>query len=812
MNMQFFLFVLAYSFLFEGAFETKESALSLNSITSEQMCRFFTESEGFEMNLGQVKDVDGREVSDVIFFIKNNSLSVFITEKGVSYVVYGSKNFSRIDIELSGAIIDRKKILYEDELPYHINYYLQKNPDGILKVRRFRSVRIKDIYPNIDWVWKYDNGKIHQEFEINKNGKPEMIKLNVKYADVKTDGNNLFLLTPLCGILEGKILGFEDEKIVKVLYRYDERFLGFEVFGWLKEDKLIIDPPLSLLWATYYGGDSIDVINSITTDDEGNVFITGYTRSVTFPTYYPGGSVYFQGNLNGKSDAFVIKFNNAGIRLWATYYGGSNYDGGTSVTTDTAGNVFVSGYTYSSDFPTYNPGGVYFQVFLKGTTDAFILKFSNNGERLWATYYGGYSDERALSISSDIPGYIYMTGYTTSTDFPTANPPGAYYQGTNAGLKDLFILRFSNNGNLLWGTYYGGSGNDQGLSIKTDKGGNIFLTGETYSSNFPVYDPGGVFFQGTIGGATDAFILKFNQNCAREWATYYGGDAMDIGNSITTDKYGNIFLTGETYSSNFPIYNPGGGAYYDSINDVPIDYCELFILKFDNNGVREWGTYYGGSYDDRGKSITTDTLGNVFICGSTVSPNFPTYDPGNGAYYNGTYYANTECFLLGFNNNGVREWGTYYGMWSSEELFGITTDLSGNIFSVGYSSSSVLQTFNPGGGAYYQGNLAGSTNGIILKFEKSSGIEEDDEKLSIEIPSLFFRDRILLNSNRNVNSNLNIRIYNLLGEIAYEKNFFMDGKEIVINDNKIAKLPSGSYFIRIFTDEKIFMKKIIKIF
>jgi len=763
---------------------------------------------GFSLNRGQIN-------KEALIYSKGPGFNIYITEKGLSFTVFSferddknKKNSQipeidnkpikenikvwRIDYDLIGGNIKKENITFENEIPnYYENYYTQYAPDGILFVRLYRKVIIKEVYPGIDWILRYDeNGNFHHEFEASPNSNIAQIKIKVKNAQIELtdEGRSVLLKTPIGTIKDGNLIAYEGKREITAKYTIKDNLLSFEIKGYEGKEKLLIDPH-ALVWGTYYGGSYSDTAFSISTDVYGNVFVVGYTYSTNFPTLNPGGGTYYQGTNAGSYDAFILKFNNNGIRLWATYYGGSDSDIANSISTDANGNAFVVGGTLSTDFPTLNPGGgAYYQPNKAGSYDAFILKFNNSGVRLWATYYGGSSYDEAYSISTDANGNVFVVGGTWSFDFPTYNPGGgAYHQPNKAGSWDAFILKFNNSGVRLWATYYGGGDWDEALSISIDVNGNVFVVGWTWSTNFPTYNPGGgAYYQGTCGGCYpyyDAFILKFNNSGIRLWATYYGGSSYDRAYSISTDANGNVFVVGWTSSTDFPTYDPGGGAYYQPNK---AGFVDAFILKFTNNGIRLWATYYGGNFDDFAYSISTDANGNAFVVGTTYSTNFPTYNPGGGAYFDGTCgncSTYPDAFILKFTNSGVRLWATYYGESLGDVATSISTDANGNVFVVGVTGSTDFPTYNPGGGAYYQPNYAGGYDAFISKF---SG--------SISIPESFISSIKIKNNNVVIKLNENIN-----GEF---KVFTILGREIIrgrINNNEISfRVPSsGIYIIKV---------------
>ncbi|MEN3039304.1 MAG: SBBP repeat-containing protein [Candidatus Kryptonium sp.] len=635
---------------------------------------------GFEPNMGQIGDLKDEKIKEILFFTKHNGIDIFVHSSGVSYVIKSieKKNdtkkeklahfssfdrfreeskisWAKVDLRFLEAEVKPQNIEYSDPLPGYTNYYLAHCPDGILFVPSYKVVRINNVYPGIDWIWKIgEDGLIHHEFEVEPYASVEKIKFEAKFAQVCLDdnGKSVKFSTPIGEIKDGEVSAWNDLGKVEASYVINDgieetKIISFDLKNYMPKGKLIIDPPLARVWATYYGGNNADAGYSITVDVNGNVYITGETDGL-FPLYNPGEGAYYQGS-SSMWEIFILKFNNVGVRQWATYYGGSWYDHGYSIATDANGNVFITGKTQSSNFPLQDSsGGAYYQSTLGGDYDAFILKFNNLGVRQWATYYGGSSEDIGYSIATDPNGNIFVTGATKSTDFPRYDPGGgAYYQDSKGDggttYSDIFILKFSNSGQRLWATYYGGNSYEIGYSIATDANGNVFVTGVTNSfSGFSLYDPGGGAYYQTDTNGDDAFILKFNNSGVRLWATRFTGTGAaggaDEARSITIDPNGNVLITGTTTSGNFPIHNPGGGAYVQG--GTTNVYSHAFIAKFSNSGQQLWTTCYGGHYREIGHSIATDSRGNIYVVGETHSSDLPTYNPGGNVYFQGNLAGN----------------------------------------------------------------------------------------------------------------------------------------------------------------------------
>ena len=702
MNNPFLLF----SFLL---FTTVLFAGTINKPVSSQ--------HGFIENKGQIIDQNNNLNPSVLYLYNGNGLHVQLKQAGFSYEVWkiaagsqplatskmpeaipiaiGSQKLTadsiyihRIDISFVNSNPNAIITASESASDY-INYYTTGTTEqGVTNVHHYKKVLYQNIYPNIDVEFVLNENKFKYNFIVHPNG-------NVNDIQLKFDGANNTSLTTDGHITIETAYGNIDESI-PLTYQLDANNIqqtiiasftsnlpnsASNIYGIMvgqhdATKTLIIDP---VPWATYYGGSSEDEGYGIVTDIFGNVIITGNTKSTSsiatsgaFQTTY-GGNMPGVGNIG---DAFITKFNNSGAIQWATYYGGSGYDVGYGITTDTSNNILITGAmgAYSTGMAT---SGSYQTSFGGYNYDAFVAKFSSSGSRIWSTYYGGVSDDYGQGIKTDISGNVFITGYTSSTSGIASS--GAFQSTYGGGFYDAFIAKFNSTGTIRqWASYYGGSLLDVANGIAVDVNGNILIVGQTQSTS-SIASSGA--FQSSFGGGTgDAFVVKFSTTGSQLWATYYGGSQQDFGQSIATDTSGNILITGKTTSTSGIATS---GTYQTAFAGA---YSNVYIAKFSNLGSRIWGTYYGGGGGDYAYGIITELSGNMFITGLTLSN---TGIATSGSYqttYNGGSSAG-DAFVAKFSLSGSRLWATYYGGLWDDYGQGIAVDANGNVFITGYTNS-----------------------------------------------------------------------------------------------------------------------------
>ncbi|HVX63807.1 MAG TPA: SBBP repeat-containing protein, partial [Pirellulales bacterium] len=445
--------------------------------------------------------------------------------------------------------------------------------------------------------------------------------------------------------------------------------VGFAVGAYDASLPLVIDPVLD--YSTYLGGSDYQFGNAIAVDAAGNAYVTGYTGSTDFPVT-PGA---YQTSDAGEA-AFVAKLSAAGAGLvYCTYLGGSDDDRGNALAVDAAGNAYVTGYTGSTDFPVTS--GAYQTSIGAHGEDAFVAKLSADGAVLvYSTYLGGSLSDEGYGIAVDAVGASYVTGYTQSTDFPAT--PDAY-QTSKAGYDDGFVAKLSADGaNLVYSTYLGGDNyNTDSHDIAVDGAGNAYVTGITESANFPV-TPGA--YQTSFGGGyRDAFVAKLSVDGASlVYSTYLGGSLSDEGYGIAVDAAGNAYITGVTFSDDFPI-TPG--AYKTSLGGWVRD---AIVAKLSADGASlVYSTYLGGG-GSQGNSIAVDGAGYAYVTGEAGSSGFPTTPDAYQTIYGGGH----DAFVAKLSVDGASAvYATYLGGVISDVGSGIAVDGDGNAYVTGYTES-----------------------------------------------------------------------------------------------------------------------------
>ncbi|MBI2270635.1 MAG: SBBP repeat-containing protein [Bacteroidetes bacterium] len=683
----------------------------------------------FTPNKGQIADMNGKFYPDVLYKGAGAGADVYLRKTGISYVycnigevihdvneqieelinagtltesdeqkkkdeLMQSKSIKvhRVDMDFEDCNSSIKPA-NEDEIDGYNNYYYAHCPNGVLNIKQYNKVTYKNIYNNIDVIYYGDkqNG-IKYDLIIQPHADPGQIKLRWKGAEnininregnleIKTSVNKFYESIPkVYQNINGKIVD------VKAKYKLDMRC---EMLDLREKSNITKNSHISCLKSHIY--------------------------EVTF-------------ELGTWNPEFPLV-----IDPWASYYGGTTFDWGHSVTTDPSGNCIFTGQASSLNFPvsagafqtTYGGGGVTAQI----AGDAFMVKMDINGIRQWATYYGGSDDEHGADVATDAAGNSYITGPTKSANFPVISG----HQMAMGGSRDAFLLKFNVSGARVWATYYGGSGGSTGFSVCTD-GNNVYMGGAT-SSPSAISTAGS--FQPVLNGIGDAFVVKFDSNCNRIWGTYLGGSNQS-GEGVYSIAYdvfsGNVYAGGVTYSSDFPVGAvPGNTVHQPVFGGSGAFGLDAFLVKFSPTGARLWSTFYGGTgYETYYVCITTDLSGNVILGATTNS----TSNIASLGAYQATLTESNNGFIAKFNTVGIRQWATYIrggGVNWGNSIANLATDINNNIYVAGEFED------NPAGyplsTCAIQSDFGGAEDAFIAKYNPAGvqtcltyvgGLAEDD--------------------------------------------------------------------------------------
>ncbi len=478
-----------------------------------------------------------------------------------------------------------------------VNFY-----PGVAGARAFRQVRYPEVYPGIDLVFRSDGAGLEYDIVLHPGAKPDSIRIRFARGASLTESGDLEIGA---GVHQKTPAVFQTihGRATPVALRYERTADGsFSVHLGKYEQaaQVTIDPVLN--FSAYLGGEGYEAVYGIATDPHGNIYVAGETDSARF-----GGS----GRRNSR-DAFVAKLDPSGSSLlYVTYLGGGDYDSANGIAVDASGNAFIAGVTRSIDFPV-TAGS--FSVSNSGREDAFVTKLDSSGRIVYSTYLGSSGSDAAYGIAVDGLGNAFVAGQTFSAGFRVLG--GGFQSPTRGGTSDCFVAKLNPSGSgLAYSAVLGGKDLDACSGIAIDAQGNAYVTGTTYSADFPVV-PGGA--QTSFGGGTDAFVTKLDPSGATlVYSTFLGGTGPDFATSIAVDSSGAAYVAGTTASVNFPVTAT-------ALQRAAAGNFDAFAAKVTPDGKAfAYSTLFGGLSADTAMAISVDDAGRAIIAGQTNSPDLP---------------------------------------------------------------------------------------------------------------------------------------------------------------------------------------------
>jgi len=422
-------------------------------------------------------------------------------------------------------------------------------------------------------------------------------------------------------------------------------------------------------YATY----EVEILNATPAQGSISLLITVESENIGYGGLLPGKPVtaYFTRAVAVGNEPPITSTG------WARTWGGSNYEEGRNVATDSFGNVYVTGiFRGTTDF---DPGdGVDERTSSDSSFDVYLVKYNTDGEYQWARAWGGPNEDVSYGIATDSSGNIYVSGgFTGTVDFD----PG---EGTNNKstktpyYSDPYVTKFDSAGSHLWARSWGGASNDFSLNVNTDNSDNVYVVG-WFGSTSADFNPDGGDVQYS-NGSWDVFLSKFDSEGSYQWARTWGGGSGDMGYAVSIDNTGDIYVTG--WFNETVDFDPGSGTDERTSNG----YWDAYLSKLDSAGDYVWAVTWGDAEQDIGYDTSVDNSGNVYVSGAfsgTVD-----FDPGTGIL-NQTSKGSNDAYLSKFDSSGAFQWVRTWGGSDYDEARCLASDASGNAFTAGYFRGTV---------------------------------------------------------------------------------------------------------------------------
>jgi hypothetical protein len=598
-------------------------------------------------------------------------------------------------------------IIATDRSPEIVNYFVGDDPaKWHTNLPTYAGITYQQLYPGIDLHYEGTGAHTKSTYIVAPGADASRIRwryVGARSLSVGDDASLSISLDRLKGqspadqiLTEQAPVAWQDigGQRVPVATRYvlnDDGSIGFVLGQYNLTYQLTVDPILT--YNSYLGGSGLDQAYGVAADNSQNIYVTGYTISTNFPTVNG-----YDSSANGIIDAFVTKIQN-GTRVYSTYLGGSNEDFGRGIAVDNGGRVYIIGFTVSTNFPTVNA----YDSTANGGYDAFVAMLnpglSGSNSLIYSTFLGSSGEENGvgIAVAPETNGTyrIYVSGDTTSSAFPTVNANDASFNG---GYNDAFVAKLnpfvSGSSSLLYSTFLGGSGIDDGLAIGVDSTRKAYVTGGTQGNGFSTknaYNPS------YAGGSSDGYVAKFDPSSSGSssllYSTFLGGNDYDQPYAIAVDTGGIAYITGYTQSTNFPTPNAEDASHNGDLDA----FVTTLNPAIPGAGSLLAGTFLGGSSTEYGNGIAVESnsagsgLRIVTVAGETASTNFPFKGVSAAQSSN---HGLTDAFVAKYSMPaaantfaGRRLFSGYLGGSGSDGASAVAVDSNGRIYMTGYGAN-----------------------------------------------------------------------------------------------------------------------------
>jgi len=613
----------------------------------------------------------GQWDSNVLFRATEGNATVWLTGDGILYALSRHVGQPPEQASESGDVLrsehlvfgvkfigsnPRSEVYGVSEKDFYHNYFLGNDPtQWKTSVPNYDTIVYHELYPGIDMKYYGKPDGIEYTFTVAPGSDPSAIKLRYEGVEsVRIDKDGRLLLSTVWGTLEETIPAVyqvTNGKRVDVGASYrieDDGSIGFRVDSDYKSDAiLVIDPELT--FSSYLGGTGAQYPSDIKEDSQGNIVIMGHTRSVDFPITVGAYQETFAG---GVFDVFITKVSRLTNQIiYSTFLGGSGRDEEPKMDFGPQEDVYITGRTYSDDFPLVNP----LQATLNGTDDSYVLKMNPTCDQLlYSTFLGGSKEEDWSRIAVDTAGYICVSGITTSSDFPTVNP---YSSELNGGQFDGFVTKYYPAGDaMVYSTYIGGRQDEELECMGVTKDGEVVVAGLTHSDDYPMVNS---LYPCLINpdALIDAIITKFSSDGSYLiFSTYISGTQDEWFEDLVLDDDGNIYVVGGMETTDFEI-----------VNSFQPDHCpiapetkgsDMFVAGVSAAGDEVlFAGFLCGSYDDYGTSIDLGPDGSIYVTGVAESNDFTLASP-----IDATFDGESDMVLARISPDGTQLiYSTYFG-------------------------------------------------------------------------------------------------------------------------------------------------------